>query len=751
MDITFNRIKALILSPWGRKVRAFEEPLSATADQKIPSGTSLPDLIRYYHGFVHILPFSARFGFLDRHNKERVYKPAEEDPFVFGKSQPSDFFKSSRELVTTLSTSWKNMGLPLIYDKDRAMDIPDVEKIWPIFSNKHKYHKHIIKNLPAIQFIVANLDVAKKFVLIRGVIPGWWCYSYKGKDSDHLSEFMPSIRAHATAMAKMRGTSKFKDVYNKVVNDMGDPILTSPGYPFFTANVDEQGNPTTRLETLDLFRSVGNRSYQWSQIVSAINDRAKSTPCANLPFLVAPLSRNMMGYKWNHVFTQSSTGLKTSYDERGCNVTRIAFMAPYVLNLYLSPLQAEWKAMRKVMPGMMHDGSAKNNRLKYVKDNNQYTIESDYSNYDRFLPINIFMMFSSLYLADHPRKAYWMEMLHHIFFKLPLVWPDYIPGATGKGWAFFPGKLGLLSGIKITSEVGTFVNSIICGHTWMTTNNKTEQDLVDYLCQYESTPVGTKQEHWWILGDDTLFLSQDLDVLYRTGEQFKKSVALAGLKFSLEPGDRFLMRSCFAGRDTPVPARIFQNTISNEEPEDDALKFAVGFAMRSDGMYGVKTIDAFNTGHIIPTTIAEIKFTLAVNQHLHDILSRASHPVSPVIELLLVLINMGQHMLKGTDALPESHFISYTGNQISRMNDLRNQVVKLMADRELKEALKKGRMDSFIYGLHANQHTPSSALLLSQILELAKSLAGPLAALAQKENTFYKYAMKTIGIEEKFR
>jgi hypothetical protein len=748
MEITLKRAGSPIMSPFGRRTRPFEEPKTATEELHVPVGTSFPSLIKMYYGEQVVpKPFRANFGFLDRHNKERKYNPKKEDPLVFGGgSSPETFKQEGLAIIEETMKIWKSLNLPITHDKDRGIDVPDSEAIWEAINPSHPQHEYVKKHLADIQFIISNMDIMKKFCIVRGVIPGWWASSYKGKVSGNLPVFEKSIDAHVKAINILKRTPKFKSVYQATQKDLGDPLDTNPGWPLFNGSMDKSGNPVGRLETINLLKGIGTQGYDWKKVVAAANHAARYTPCKDLPFLVAPLSRLQPGYKWAHVFNPTSSGLTTAYDERGNNTTRIAWMASYIYNLYLSPLQGEWKALRKLMPGLYHDGSSKILRLDYLRRSKAYLTESDYSNYDRFIPVDIYMDFSRKYLKGMDNAQYWMDMLEHLHYGLPLVWPDYIPGSGGNGWAFNPGILGLLSGVKITSEEGTFINSIVNGQVFIEMGLGNENDLVEYLTQYKDAPVGSKPEYWWIQSDDTAFINKDLGTLYKQGNMFGELVGKAGMKFELEFGDRFLMRSSAQGRDLPVPARVFQNTLSNEKPADDQLKFLVGLAVRTDGMLGYKTYDPFNTGKIQSVSPAEAKITTRIVKGMRNVLEGASIKTPDALSFLMRLEEAGEKMVRRAEAGETRLTIdpSFT----SGLDRFRSNSLQLLSVREQEELAKAdiSKATSLMYQLHKDKNIPSSAMTLDLLKKNMSGLDTILEKVENKENTFYQFAMKQLNI-----
>lgn len=750
MDISLNRSSTTVMSPFGRKKTPFKDTGLDGKQLTIAPGNTLPELARMYYGTAIISPFTGRFSFLDRDNKERVYHPGIEDPFIFSSNAGVEKFKKDAlRLLQLLCDEWKALGFPLIMDEKRGVNVPDSSKAWDALSPKHPLHSALMSNIKDVMFIVSNADIMKKACIVRGVIPGWWAQSYAGKYSSHLDHFRPAITTIVKAIHFLERTNAYKGIRATTAAELSDPLDTNVGYPLFSAQIDKAGNPIAKLKVLQMFKNMGTKQYSLKMLTEEVNRRSVGTGCEGYPFLIAPIRRLQPGRKANHVFRQTSIGLESNYDEWGNNSIRIAWMAPYLLNLYLSPLQLEWKTVRKLMPGLFHDGPAKKQRLNTLRQYKPLIAEADYSNYDRFLPINIFMEFVKQYLSNKDHKDYWMSMCYMLHHGLPMVWPDYIANTTGRGWAFYPKKIGLLSGLKITSEEGTFINNIVCCQSLLDTGMYTEQSLFTYLTQYASKAPGSSFEHFHIQSDDTLIMAKTAQELLDLGNAFKANAERAGLGGSLEIGDRFLMRHTIDGRDTPVPSRVWQNTLSNEEPYDDPLKFLAGLAMRTDGLLGHKTYDPFATAHLQTCSQLEINFTLNALRSIKEIISSASKPQRLALEYLDLMISAGDTMLLKAESSKKA---TMSAESASKIDEFRKRILMTLSQAELEklanqsEYVTQEQLESYVYQLHKDSNSPSSKFLLEQLLQASPGLTSAMRTVSQKEQKFYRYAMDTIGI-----
>lgn len=749
MEITMNRNSAHVFSPFGRRERAFQDSGLDGSDMRITRGTTLPELARLYYGINQVAPFQGNFSFLDRDNKERSYSPGTEDPFVFHSGASLKLFnEEALRLIGLLTSYWKRMGLPTKKDDKRGVEVIDTSVVWESLPASSKNHNVIKRYKAEILFITSNMDIILKACVVRGIIPGWWASSYAGKYAPNMQHFEVPLRALDKALRVLGNTEAYRKIRNETMADLGDPLDTNVGWPFFSASVNADGDPVTRLRLLETFKDLGTMGNNWKKVMLGADARARSLGMHGYPFAIAPIRRLQPGYKWLHVFNQTSMGLTASHDEQGNNSIRIAWMASYLLNLYLSPLQLDWKVARKLLPGSFHDGSAKFQRLKQLRQSNPWLAEADYSNYDRFMPINLFLTFVKKYLNGKPHSDYWLSMCYALHHQIPIIWPDYIGSERGKGWIFTPSRIGLLSGLKITSEEGTFINLLVNLAALHEIGALNESSMVDYLVQYRNGNVGTGREFFHIQSDDLLLIADTPDFLYKYGNAFKNATDAAGLKGSLEFGDRFLMRHNNNGRDTPVPARVWQNTLSNEEPYDDELKFLVGLAMRTDGLLGHKTVDPFNTGKLLPVTPVELDYTLESLRSIQKFLTTAARRQTQAIAFLNQMITAAQSMKARVSS---NSPVTMGHEDANTLDKMRKHYLELLAQREIAaimdshDPLNKKSMATLLYQLHKQSNVPSQKMLLDQILALGDF--GPaLQRIANKENAFYQYAMKTINV-----
>jgi len=699
------------------------------------------------YGVTLVAPFSGNYAFLNRDDKERSYDKSE-DSFVFGSTRgPVQFKQEALAINQLICELGAQMGLPVTTDPDRGIRVFDEAKAWDEISKTSSTDKAALR---VYAFLLSNSDIAKKFCIVRGVAPGWWTASYAGKTSASVKRFSPALTALGKATGIIEQSSKFKSLLATLKMDAGDPIDTNVGYPLFSAEMDAKGTPIARLKLLEMFSGIGYQGHNLQNFLKEVDRRAKGTPVEGWPFCIAPLRRLQPGYKWNHSFKRTSQGFVTDLDFRGYNTNRVAFMASYLLNLAISPIQMRWKVLRMMLPGAFHDGDARRRRLDHIRRTRPFIAEGDYSNYDRFIPIPIFTNFTETYVKRLPHGNFWRDILAMLHHDIPMIWPDYGAGASTKGWIFKPRAIGLLSGLKITSEEGTLVNVIVNVQALIDCGVLNASSAVDYLTQYINKPAGSGTEHFFVQSDDTLLMDSSLKGLITKGKAFRAAADDAGIKGSLMFGDRFLMRHMFDGCDLPVPCRVWQNTLSNEEPYDDALKFLVGLAMRTDGLLGQKTYDPFSTGKVQSITLAEALVTQRILISLEAFLTAARSQVPLAVAYIKCLRLASDHMVAQADRNELTRYVKMDSRYASELDQRRNDAVAMLAARELELSASDplssdARLKGLIYQLHKNANVPSSKMILDQIVASNAAAKSVLDRVTNKENTFFRYAMQKMG------
>jgi hypothetical protein len=753
-----RRGKAPLMSAFPRQIRPFTEAKSATEDLVIGEGRSMVDLIRLYYPGAHIKNLSARFGFLDRDNKDRDYNPADTDPFVFSSDKSLALFRSeAHRLIAVLTAMWVDLGLPTVEDPDRKVTLPDVGIAWKAINPDNDQTDPTVqiikKNIDVVRFIVSNVDIMKKACVVRTVSAGWWAVSYKGKTTSKLDYFRVSLNAHKRAFKTIIQSSKGQENMATYWQEYGDPLLSNCGYPFFSAEVDKAGNPISKIKVVELFKGIRKDRSSWADLLGKIDYRAGRYGMEGFPLTVAGLRRLQAGNKWIHQFKITPSGMRTAYDEKGINSIRVAWMVPYIYNVIMSPVSVVYKTIRMLLPGCGHGGEIKLLRAEHHKTwasgGKFHMAEADYTNYDRFIPVDIIRELALTVSEWTDDPEFWQQGSMYLFDDANLVWPDFSSLVDGNGYLFKPGQLGLMSGVKTTGDMGSLVNSVINAQALANSKNWSEDQLYDYLTMYVNAPAGSKYEYYHVQSDDTLLIDTSLDLLYHRGTHFDEAARLAGLKGSVELGDRFLMRHYTSGGDRPVPSRVWQNTISNETPPLNELIFLAGLSSRTDGLMGMKTVDPFSTGSTQHITLAEAKFTIEVMKSLKLFMGTEARFKSKLGLEICDTFLLQQGFIESQGGSLSKKWAS-TGDTKVKLDRTRSNISKLLAQQQLSVAMAGSDEKStaaWLYELYKDRNVPSAALILEELIALDPSLNTKIEGLIAKEHAFFEYASKEVGVK----
>lgn len=724
-------------SPFPYRKREGQETLADGRVITLAPGTTIPDYVRAVYGLNKVVSIRENFPFLNRHDSDKNYTPADTDPFVFRDGSSLSLFKSQAlHLLNSLVDMWRSLGLPTTKDEERQIEVPDVEKVMrdSLKSGKPPEQREMIG------YITSNVDILLKASLQRTVLPGWWVVSYDGKKSSGDSHLFEAVSILVEAFGIITKSAKFKSVFESTIKDQGDPLDTSIGFPYYTSEMSKEGVPVAKLKMLDQYKGFPAQPSSWQEIRSHVVSRGRSDFEKAFPFAIAPIVRIQPGYKWAHNWRRTDTGFQLIGDVRGNSTNRVAWMAPYMLNLALSPLQSHWKALRKMIPGLFHDGITRVSDISYLKKENPFLLESDFSNYDRSIPVDVISHLASEYAKLTRRPKYWESALNQTQFDIPLIWPDHVSGERGRGWVFTPKSLALLSGLKITSEIGSFMNIIINIAGWLETGYKTRAQTIAYLTSRLSSDYSKPEV--LIQSDDTLLIDGDFSKLVAKAEAFETGAKMAGIKSSLSFGDKFLMRHLSSGSDLPVASRIWQNTLNNEDPQQDPLVFSVGLAVRTDGILGYKTFDPFSTGKVQKISVMRAKFETLMLQSLVTMLTKSAVPLVEPIKMLRLLIDAGEEMVR-----TDSQYCTFPTAYTTDIDVKRRTFLLALAKREA-ESLTAHSSSAYISELLRNSASPAAALTLETILREHPQLRNLVGQLVIKEHEFYSFAMKKLNFSQ---
>lgn len=569
----------MIFSPWGHPLRTLNPEVSAVGVLKKS---------------FDLHPFAADWNFLTRDIKiedksyfdekkgmlgiiGKEYSPASDDPFIFSSTQQyHQTLNNIKDLSIYVDKSLINNGISL-----EGTESDQIKHFTTLSAADRE----------VTAFMRSEAELLRKFTIQRFVKPYWYIDNFNANDQPVQSMHIKVFNAMITyCKKKMGGMTSLKRLFD--ATEMSDPLTTNAGAPYFLSGIEG------KLKMLHAFK--GTFSNAWNKeesreledysplrIPSTLRDRIMelSTNLNLSPSLIIGVGANRRfgpSRKWSNIYHHMGTDLVANKETQNLPRIRNVYMASYIYNLGIAPTVAVMKYIRKHTKGWWHDESSMAEKLselasiKQKFSDNAITIESDFSAYDRTVSAK-----HRLYVTEKIGEAFphlippLSTALLTQHTHLSYIIPDFTEMSRARGGIeCIPSKpIGLYSGLKLTSEIGSYVAM------WSTLTTMVVAGIIN-LNDIENGSWNEKV-YFENLGDDAklTFRKKD-DVLHFTAvaDQVYKTF---GLKATVMIGDRFLMRHYMGDGHYPSPARILQQTISNEHIRKDPNIFAMGFLART--------------------------------------------------------------------------------------------------------------------------------------------------------------------------
>lgn len=744
LDVPSSKLR---MTPWKRFTREASDTNSAGNLVQLPAGISPFDYADIIYGKQARESFAAPFNFIARDNKTRTYDPYTEDPQVFSnKYSPDNFLDDSMNQIKEVSDIWKSMGLPFKMDEDRGYNVPDISGFTDKVLEEDPHALSLYKERYSdICFVAGFLDNALKYSLVRTITDGWWLVSYAGNVGTITPDIEKALNVFDTYLEYLFDTPEFRLKLDVTISDQGDPLNTNVGAPFFS-NEYKDGRPIAKEKAVELWAKSkpGESDVDFSKWKTNVGLRTEKPPFNAYPLAIAPNRRIQAGAKPQKIWRRGERYLELAYEQNVLNTIRFVAMPPYPANLCMSAYQSSLKTVRKVTHGTFMDSDSKIDICKALSSG-YYTIENDYSNYDRFILYSIILRIIDSYSRKVKSGGFFYQTLRHFFENVPLIWPlrdKHTPNA----FTIVNARLtGLLSGVKVTSEIGTLVNVIICIAAGLKSGVMNQDYALKLLKgKTQKKSISEFDNFFLVQSDDTLFCSRNMTDLVRWAKAFKQITKDAGLKAKVAVGDRYLMRHMQFGLDIPVLSRVFQNTISNEDPKPDALLVAVGLASRTDGIGGHRTVDAFQLGHSFKPPSMYSKLEQIILRDLLKVFTKQGTHTDEITDFLNNLklassVNLG--IAKGVN-------MSTLTEVNANLSAFRTRMVQLLAKQQLLLANSKADLyqaGSLVSALH-DQYSGSGVMMFNLLSTLDNSIAKFGSQVTARDHAFYLDAMNALKL-----
>lgn len=404
-------------------------------------------------------------------------------------------------------------------------------------------------------------QVAKKLSFQRRPPPRYFVGNHDPGPSQPSDLFKECMDIYISHVAKGVGESFSLAPLLLMAMD-SDPSNTNQGFPTFSSS------PPSRLIAA---RALGLRDYTTASDFIRIS-RELSIECGFEDWLVWPVAMSKrLGpmVKPQPLWEDDVAGLGAiaTQETAGyfCRARKI-YMTPFLLNMMISPLTVLMKKGRLAMLGNNHSAEGQAQYLDMFKkeDEGWHVGESDLNAYDTTIsPEMRGILWAALEKHGFNKTA--IDILRWLDGHSTIVMPPWNSRMDGS-MAIYQGRTGLLSGLKVTTELGSAIVSALTMEAFIeqgfTTIDECRAKMPFFLC----------------LGDDVLTLTEkkiDPDI-------YTKTFAREGMSVEFFEGRRFLMQHVKGGNTYAVATRIIQQTMFNEDAYTHPGQIAIGLASRLD-------------------------------------------------------------------------------------------------------------------------------------------------------------------------
>lgn len=560
-------------------------------------GKRFTDLTTQLYGNVPI-PMWAHFNMLNRDTTPKLGEFGKSDPFI-----KEEAFLVHESGLFNICKDVKDMYHDLV---QRALGAGWIENLSGGVQDPYKFTVTSDLDSASVdkRIFLSEVDILTKFSIVRAVSLGWNLTDYRGNDIKPKGKFKDAIDEGCDILAyvisqKMKMMHIQQRVKGYVTNEQGDPLDSNSGSPLFDARVSEDGlSSSSKLETVELYNrfldDVKDAVLQLKQFTRALGyANGISNPAfKNTAFVFGLGRRSQAGVKYNPLYELFTLGLSLIHIIRGLPSTRVIWMAPYVLNLLLSPFESMLKIIKESIVGLSYDDEDMAFLLKLIETKYYISIEYDYSNYDRFILVYLIeqlLMKLKFYCKDNAHIRDFLEVYTYAYKNITVLATDPKLGARFSGMLYKILIAGLLSGIKLTNLIGSFGNVVKNIAVSLLSKTMNRNLWISFLM------ADVKEQKTPQVPVLNLISSDDLLNCFEPGydknytEQFKSLCSHIGLPIKTNTGSKFLMKHMIGGMYTPIYSRILQNTISPEKEGISAAKFMLGFVSRTDGVLGMHT------------------------------------------------------------------------------------------------------------------------------------------------------------------
>lgn len=724
-------------SPFPINFRMPEDQDDNNSKINLNEGMTQSQFIKTCYGISSIYPFKGDFSFLNRDDKKKVYNPDLTDPYVFnGWSSIDDTWRRGIKRIQKMVELGKGLGLKIKIDPDRHINILDQTSVINTINQNTNNLEDARRLYDDISFLLGNQDIALKMSLVRHVGKGWWVDNHHARTFPLQSNHIRALKVIIKAFSFIKNSKLYHRNLDELYHSNGDPLESHVGYHIYNSNF-QNNVPLGKLSILEIYKNTLSGSPDFNTFKERVIKACPNNEFKQFPFATAPARRQQAGYAWNKVWTQTNSGMLYMGDFRKCNKVRKVWMESWLYNLSLTPTYMMWKAIRMCIPGCYHDGQARQLYLSDRRQRKPFSVESDYSNYDRNMSlshrIHLVQSISSLFSNGKKLESFALSTMLDRW----VLWPDQMPGVRGNGVAFKT-NLGLTSGLKFTSEMGTLFNLWITCDALLRMKYFNEDSLYEYLISSAKagSHISGKPIFFALQSDDAEFAPDKLTDVLSFSNIFSKVSQEYGVTAKVEYADRFLMRRTMYGRDLPVMERISQNTISNESPYTDPIIFIVGLIARLDGCQGFKLVDPFGTGSRQQLTKLQLEYTLSVLNDLKVNVSEARVPIKAAVEVIQLHVDITKSLIEGKN-----------NDAVRSFNVLQSLAVKYSRILASRDDVALSDDESYSMNIKSQAYSMSDVMMQNFLVHSDPTFKRVLTRTSDKEHGMFMDAISKLSLD----
>lgn len=442
--------------------------------------------------------------------------------------------KGPDELVTFNSKLLA--GYEVLYSTpEAAHDAYSISKTWAERIQESSPHQGINNGEAEI---VSNLSIQRRFP------PYYYINAEQLPEGTPSPLFKKCLRAYLAKIAPLNANERATSPLQLMMDDE-DPFDTNQGYPTYSSE------PAIRFLTAS---AVGLKDRKISTIIEALSSMADFFGYPGdfmWPAAVARRSGALSKSQRYYRDDADNMSCISDFEVQGVYTRgRKVYMMPFYFNILASPVARALKLGRTRVIGFGHDSEGESKYLPLFCEEEGYEIgESDLSGYDASIrPAYRKLLWSLCREFGYDEDA--ISLLEAYEDNVVILSAPWNMSQDGSA-AVVRGRYGLLSGLKVTTEVGSALSIAA-----------TLKALVVCGALSESALAAGNWPPILMLGDDILLKVKKGSI---KEDLFKEAYTEEGLKVKYLRGNRFLMNHILDGKKYGVASRIIQQTLFNED------------------------------------------------------------------------------------------------------------------------------------------------------------------------------------------